>query len=329
MLLLLAACRPLPALDCTQPQVFCVSLVTAYGRVDDGGLNQLAWQAIQQALAEGLIDKADAIETIDSRDHDENIRYFAERGYDLIVTVGYALTEPTRLAADEWPAVAFLGVDHPPDAIPRPNLATVIFPEDQGGFLAGALAALITHTNRIGGVCESREFAFIWRYCEGFRAGVRYINPSLRARVIYNSESSFTDPFQNPVWGERQAQFLIETGVDVLFAVGGETARAALERAADAGVYGIGADEDQFYRLSRKDFLVSSAIKRADWAVYSVLREARSSGVFPAGERQGEYSLAPFHHLERLVLPTMRQRLEEIRQALADGRLQTGVPAEP
>ncbi len=325
----LVACGPPPAPDCTRWEVFCAGLVTAYGRVDDGGLNQRTWEGLQRALTDGLIQRAEVIESVDARDWDKNIAYFAQAGYDLIVTVDYALTESTRLAADRWPAAAFLGVDQPPDAVPRPNLATIVFPEDQGGFLAGALAALITRTGRVGGVCESQDFPSMWRYCEGFRFGARYINPDLRPRVIYNQEDSFREPFQNPEWGRKQAVFLIQTGVDVLFAAGGETARAALETAALYQVYGIGADEDQFYRLSQPEFLVSSAIKRADWAVYDLIYRARQQGVFPLGVHQGAYSLVSYHAQERLVLPTLRERLEAIQRALAEGSLPTGVPPEP
>ena len=149
---LLAACN-LPSADCARPEVFCVGLVTAYGKVDDHGLNQSAWEGVQQALSEGLIDRADFIETIDARDRAKNIHTFLDDGYDLIVTVGISMDEDTRLAADEWPDRRFIGVDQPQEE-PRPNLAGLVFPEDQGGFLAGALAALTTQTGKVAALCE-------------------------------------------------------------------------------------------------------------------------------------------------------------------------------
>ncbi|NCT22375.1 BMP family ABC transporter substrate-binding protein, partial [bacterium] len=57
--------------------MFCVGLVTGFGKVDDHGLNQSAWEGVQQALADGLIDQADFIETIDARDHGKNIAALA------------------------------------------------------------------------------------------------------------------------------------------------------------------------------------------------------------------------------------------------------------
>lgn len=324
--LLLTACN-LSATDCARPDVFCVGLVTAYGKVDNHGLNQSAWEGVQQALSEGLIDKADFIETIDARDRTKNIRAFLDDGYDLIVTVGISMDEDTRLAADEWPDRRFIGVDQP-QTESRPNLASLIFPEDQGGFLAGALAALTTKTGKVAALCEQESIPSMWRACEGFRVGVRYADSDMRARVRYKSEGGTGELFNDPAWGGEQALFMLTGGVDILFASGGETARGALETAASRGVYVIGADEDMFYQLDNADFVLSSAVKQAGPGVYALIRLA-VEGQFPAGETRGGYALGPHHSLERQVPPTVRERLEQIRLGLADGSIQTGVPAEP
>lgn len=323
----LAACNLPRATDCARPEVFCVGIVTAYGKVDDHSLNQSAWEGIQQAHNEGLIHRADFIETIDARDRAKNIRTFLENDYDLIVTVGAALEEETRLAADEWPGAAFIGVDQPAGES-RPNLATITFPEDQGGFLAGALAALTTNTGKVAALCEVESLPAMWRYCEGFRVGVRYANPDLHPRVLYKDEGATSELFNDPKWGEEQALFMLEGGVDILFAAGGETARAALETATARDVYIIGAEEDMYYQLENVDFVLSSIVRQAGASVYALIRLA-VEGMFTAGETRGTYMLGPYHSLERQVPPTVRERLEQIRIGLADGSIQTGVPTEP
>ncbi len=327
LVVLLTACNLPIASNCARPEIFCVGLVTAFGKVDDHGLNQSAWEGVQQALNEGLIYKADFIETVDARDRAKNIRTFLEDGYDLIVTVGISMDEDTRLAADGWPGAAFIGVDQP-QAESRPNLAGLVFPEDQGGFLAGALAALTTKTGKVAALCEVESIPSMWRYCEGFRVGVRYANPDLRARVLYKEEGATGELFNDFAWGEKQALFMLDGGVDILFAAGGETARGALETAAARGVFVIGAEEDMFYQLDNADFVLSSAVKWAVPGVYALIRLA-VEGQFPAGERRGEYALGPHHSLERQVQPTVRARLEQVRIGLADGSIQTGVPLEP
>lgn len=324
--LLLTACRA-TARDCMRQEVFCVGLVTDYGRVDDHGLNQSAWEGIQLALSEGMIDQANFIETIDARDRVKNIHTFLEDDYDLVVTTGYSMGEATRQTAEEWTEKLFIGVDQP-QAESLPNLSTLVFPEDQGGFLAGALAALTTNTGKVAALCDVRSIPSMWRYCEGFRVGARSIDPDMRARVIYRSDDDPDELFNDPAWGSEQALTVVKDGVDVLFAAGGNTAIGALESAASRGTYILGADEDVFYQLENADWVLSSATKNARAGVYTLIRKSVENQ-FPAGEMQGEYDLGPYHNLERQVPVTVQETMIQIRSGLANGSIKTGVPAEP
>ncbi len=210
---------------------------------------------------------------------------------------------------------------------PLTNLAILTFPEDQGGFLAGALAALTSKTGKVAALCEVESLPAMWRYCEGFRVGVRYAEPTMRADVLYKSESATSELFKDPAWGQEQALSMLKNGVDVLFAAGGETALGALEAAASHGALVIGADEDMYYQMENAEQALSSA-GRNRAGVYALIRLA-VEGQFPAGETRGEYVLCPYHELERLVPTTVHERLEQIRLGLANGSIQTGVPTEP
>ena len=74
--------------------------------------------------------------------------------YDVIVTVGFALGEATVAAAKQYPDTKFIGVDQF-QAEATPGVAGLNFPEDQAGFLAGALAAYLSRTRGVGAVCET------------------------------------------------------------------------------------------------------------------------------------------------------------------------------
>ena len=162
--------------NCAEPDVFCIGLVTLDGKIDDKALNQLAWKAVEQAERK-LNAYVNYIETVDSRDYEKNITTFAIAGYDLIISVGYAQRKATIDAAAKYPGINFIGVDQPlePDKSLPKNLTGLSFPEDQAGFLAGALAAQMTRTGKIGAVCGPDTFPPAWRYCEGFKAGANYI----------------------------------------------------------------------------------------------------------------------------------------------------------
>ncbi len=323
----LAACS-LPSQDCARPEVFCVGLVTDFGSVNEPGFNQSAWTAVEQAKAGGLVDQIAFIETIDTRDRGKNVRTLAEAGYDLVITVGYSMRKATKEAAAEFKSVHFIGVDQPQDN-KRDNLTGLVFPEDQGGFLAGALAASVTATGRVAAVCDSQSVVEMWEYCEGFREGAYYINPDLKIFVVYHNDNSPGDLFNAPDWGAETALSLAEDGVDVLFAAGGETGRGALQAAAERGVYVIGADADMYYQLDGVETQVlSSAAKDVTGGLYALIRFA-AQGELAGGEFDGGFSLAPYHALETAVGPEVRARLEEIRIGLANGTVRSNVPSIP
>ena len=170
IIVLLLAATFLPACsssnpDCARPEIVCVGLVTSIGKVDDHTFNQSAWEGVQQAQTEGLVQLAHYIETRDARDYAENIAVFADAEYDVIVTVGSALGQATTAAAEEYPEVYFIGVDQFQEAgTEKPNLAGLVFPEDQAGFLAGALAAQMTVTGKVGAVLGADAYPPAWRY---------------------------------------------------------------------------------------------------------------------------------------------------------------------
>lgn len=175
---LLSGCLTRSApLDCSSAEDFCIGLITQQGRIDQPGLNQMAWAALKKAESKlGVYVKY--IETVDSRDYEKNIATFAKAGYDLIVTVGYEQSDITLAAAQKYEHILFIGVDQPlpPDKSLPDNLTGLSFDEDQIGFLAGVLATNLTRSRRVGAVCGPDSFDPAWRYCEGFKAGVGYVN---------------------------------------------------------------------------------------------------------------------------------------------------------
>ena len=92
--------------------MFCAGLVTGFGPID-GGINQEAWLGLQDAKAGHLVDRIDAIETIDARDRAKNISTFAEDGYDVIITVGASISDETTAAAQKYTSLLFIGVEQP------------------------------------------------------------------------------------------------------------------------------------------------------------------------------------------------------------------------
>ena len=313
--------------DCAQPDVRCAGLVTDFGSVDEG-MSQQAWLALQDARSAGLLDRVDFIETVDTRDREANISAFGEDGYDIIVTVGQGIANETIAAAQKYPDLYFIGIQQMPDAVSDlTNFVTLVFHEDRSGFLAGALADMLTRTRHVAAVCEVNFIDSIRRYCDGFRAGAVYADPAIDVDVIYRSGSQEL-LFRDVDWGRATALLALEQGADVLFAVGAETADAALTAAAARGALVIGAETDQYTRLPEiRPQLVSSAILDVRLGVLTLLQRALE-GQFPGDEYVGSVGLAPFHEFEDRMAPEMVTKLETIAGDLESGAIKTDVPYE-
>ncbi len=320
-----AACSPSKP-DCARPDVFCVGFVTDAAGLQDYGLNQSAWLGIQRAQADGLIQYAAYIESNDSRDYAKNIVAFVQDGYDLIVTSGAGMRDDTLQAADLHPATVFMGLDQLPDPS-RPNFTAMIFPEDYAGFLAGALAALMTKTSRISAVCETSGIDSVWRTCDGFRAGAYYVDKKVKTSVNFRDSGSRDDLFNDPTWGQDTALSMVRQGADVIFGVGGGTGEGALQAAAEEQVYAIGSEQDQFYVTRETDlFLITSILPDASQGIYNAI-PAIKNGQHPP-KITGQIGMAPYHDLDPRVPDDVKKKIQEIYIDLLQGRILTGVSPE-
>ncbi len=313
--------------DCTSPDVFCVGLVTDVGQIDDKSFNQSAWEGVKEAKAKGIADKIDYIETTDAKDYATNIQLFADNGYDVIVTVGFALGQATDEMAQKYPNIKFIGVDQF-QAKPVANVAGLIFHEDQAGFLAGALAAMLTKTNTIGAVLGTNLVPPVVAFKEGYEHGAKYIKPDIKTISTYHP-GGLDNAFTDPEWGAATAKQAMDQGADVIFGAGGKTGNGALIEVASAAksgkdVYCIGVDTDQWLTVPEAHpCLVSSAMKLITPGVFDLIQKAKS-GDFPSGNYYGKTGLAPFHDFDAKIPQDVKDKLNEIRKGLLDGSISTG-----
>jgi len=308
--------------DCAKEDVLCVGVVTDVGEIDDKSFNQSAWEGVQQAETElGAI--VNYVETKDAKDYAANMQLFIDKSYDVIVTVGYALGTATIEAATANPDVLFIGVDQFQGAV-LPNLVGLIFHEDQSGFLAGALAAMMTQSGTIAAVLGTDLVPPVVAFKEGYEAGASYINPDINVISTYHPgglDVAFTDP----EWGATTAAQAVANGADVVFGAGGKTGNGALiEVAGTAGLYCIGVDSDQWETVPEAHAcLISSAMKLITPAVFELIQMAQG-GTFPSGNYFGAAGLAPFHDFDSTIPQDVKDRLDEIATGLLDGSITTG-----
>lgn len=306
--------------DCSRQDVFCTGLVTDVLGIDDHGINQDTWAGLQDAKINRLTDRIEYIESVDPRDYGKNITYFAEQGYDVIITTGVGLSDETLHSADLYPDSVFVGMNQPYEET-RANLISITFLEDQIGFVAGVSAAKISETRIVGAVCETSGIDSMWRYCEGFRAGALFADKNIVVQVIYRENGDREKLFLDEDWGYDTARKLIRRGADVIFAAGGVTGQGALHAAADMKIKAIGAERDQRAVLGESSSSVLTSIYgNASFEVQSLMRVLKGRGVYEPHLSQIKY--AP---LDENFPESYTQDLNLLLFSLYTGEIKTNV----
>jgi len=311
------------ASECGQPDILCVGLVTDVGQIDDKSFNQSSWKGVTLA-ADKLGARVKYIETRDAKDYATNINLFIKNHYDVIVTVGFALGETTSIAAKQHPDTMFIGIDQI-QVDPLKNLTGLVFHEEHGGYLAGALAAMLSRSGTVAAVFGTDLVPPIVKFKRGFEIGARHTNKDIKVITSFHPgglDMGFTDP----EWGAASAKQAIDQGADVIFGAGGKTGNGCLiEVAAHPGIYCIGVDTDQWQTLPEaRGCLVSSAVKLIQVSVFDLIQKA-NDGTFPGGNYFGDIGLAPFHDFDDKVPGEIKNRLTEIQNQIKNGTISVSI----
>jgi basic membrane protein A len=307
------------------PEDFTVRLVTDIGKVDDRTFNQYAYEGME--AAKDCFDfETSFIETASEADYDKNITTALEGDPDMVITVGFLLADATLAAANSHPDTQFIGIDQFQPEYPT-NYVGVNFNEDEGGYLAGVLAAGLSESGVIGVVGGREDVPPVVKLVNGYEAGAKSVNPDIQVLKIYNE--SFTAPDK----GASDAAQFIGEGADVIFGAGGQTGSGGVAHATEQGVWGIGVDQDEYFSTFNggsgpgADKLASSAVKRVDLGVFvqivDMLKGEFEGGFFALTAENGGITYAPFHDAD--VPDDVASKLEETRKGLADGSIKTGL----
>jgi basic membrane protein A and related proteins len=331
----IAACggsTPTPASSCTK--TWKVGLVTDVGKLSDKSFNFDSFKGVQDAQADAsLCVQGKAIESSTPDDYPKNIQQFIDGKYDMIIGVGFNLADAVTKAAKDNPNTKFVLVDYFDftDKVPPANLVGLLFQEDQPGFLAGALAALVSKTGTIGVVAGLQTVPPVVRYVEGYAKGAAYAKAGTKVLKIYQPESGAKD-FNDPDWGKQQGQTFISQGADVIFGAGGQTGNGALLAAKDAGKFCVGVDVDQFISYPDVDScLITSAEKHLDLAVKQavtdVVKGTFKGGIVSYNIQNDGIGLAPYHDNASKIPADVQAKIADIQSKLKSGAITTGVTA--
>jgi basic membrane protein A len=246
------------------------------------------------------------------------LRSYASHGYNLVFGNGFEYGQPMAQVAPQFPNVKFVAMT---GITSGPNLESPQLAENQGGFLSGALAGLMTKSNKVGCVA-SQQLPFIVSQMEAYKLGAKYVNKKVKARVTYTG--SFTDVAK----AKQAAEALADTGVDVLCQDADNGGPAIISVARSRHLWSIGMSEDQNSLAPRT--VLSSVVVDSSAVIQLITRQVLD-GKFTGGKpyfgvKEHAIYLAPFHGL---VPATIAQRLQRIATGIAAGTIKVPLITKP
>ena len=242
-----------------------IGVVTDVGTVNDKNFNEYTFNGAKEGAAAIGAPEPPVVVPNSDADYGPLLQAYVDQGFDVIVATGFNLVPATAPLAKANPETWFIGVDNDPcinasgDIDPTfadcsgdvatllPKYIAINYAEDQAGYLAGIVAANATKTNEIGAIGGVSLCGPCIRYIQGYMLGAKSVNPDIKVKVAWVSDSDFRLGFADQAEGKRFAdQFLQQNGnVDVLFQVAGLTGNGVIDSACGAGKMAIGVDVDQ------------------------------------------------------------------------------------
>lgn len=345
--LLLAGCAAAPpagdAVAADDHFVPCaVSDLTGF---DDKDFNQLTWEGVKAAADELGVEPKSA-ESASEDQYQGNIDGLIAEDCGFIVTVGFALANATRDAAQLNPDVDFALIDSVVtdsdfQPIELENVKPVLFDTAQAAALAGYLSAGVTKTGVVG-TYGGMPFPSVTVFMDGFADGIAHYNEVHGTTVKllgWNKKAQdglFVGGFDDFVKARTITEGLLDQGVDVVMPVAGglfqASASVAEERGTDLAVIGVNGDAYESTPEFREYYL-TSVLKNLTTAA-EVVTLATADGTFSSTPyigtlENGGVGIAPSHDWESRIDPALLAEVEELEQQIISGEFTVDSPSSP
>lgn len=306
------------------------SMVTDVGGLGDQSFNDSAYAGLQQAEEE-LGVEINVLESSAPTDYVNNLSQLAQNEFSPVFAVGFLMTDALAEVAPQFPDTNFAIID---SVVEEPNVASILFEEQQGSYLAGVVAGLMTqedtdYTNpddMVVGFLGGLESDLIEKFEAGYTAGVYSVCPE--CQVLSEYAGTTPEAFNDPTAGQEISLRFIDQGADIIYHASGGTGGGLFQAASQRNIFAIGVDSDQAQIVPDAPIL-TSMLKRVDNAVFQTVENAangemQTGSVVSYGLADDAVGLAPFYDFEDLVPQEVTDAIEEARTAIIDG--ETEVP---
>ncbi|MFF0472392.1 BMP family protein [Streptomyces sp. NPDC004284] len=256
-----------------------VKVAIAYdiGGRGDQSFNDAAYAGLKKAEDELGVKGAEAEPSQGESDADKVARLtsLARAGNNPVIGVGFSYAPAIAKVAKSFPKTTFGLIDD--TSVTAPNIANLVFNEEQGSYLAGVAAAKTSKTGTVGFI-GGVEVPLIKKFEAGFTQGVKDTNPKAKVLTQYLTQPPNFDGFSKPDLGKAAAQGQLDKGADVIYAAAGLAGSGSIEAAATAGKWAIGVDSDQYNQAGLakyKDHILTSVTKNVSGSVFNLIKSVK------------------------------------------------------
>jgi basic membrane protein A and related proteins len=296
-----------------EPGQLTLGMVTDVGGLGDRSFNDSAYRGLLRSRGQ-LGAFIQVLQSRSAADYQPNLIALTNLHFKVIYAIGFLMGLDLDQVAKQNPAQQFAIIDA---VVDDPNVVSLTFREQDGSFLAGALAAMVSKTHHIA-FLGGQDIPLLRKFEAGYVAGAREIDPSIRVDVKY------VGSFDDVAAGQELSNILLNGGADIIYAAAGKAGLGTIDAVkARNGDFAIGVDSDQDDLAPGK--VLTSMVKKVDVAVYDVASAIRNGhpmhGHVVFGLKDGAIGLTDFRYTRQAIGTQNLARLAQIERAVVDGRI--------
>lgn len=251
------------------------------------------------------------------------LRRASDAGFGLVVDLEYSHGDALQAVAKDYADVDYVILNQVKSGA---NVASVLFQEQEGSYLAGALATMVAKDAAIKGMSGKPVIGVIGgaksigidKFIVGYIQGARAVDPAAEVKVAYSNN------FGDPSIGLQMAQAMFEAGANVIYQVAGGTGLGVIQAAKETAKFAIGVDTDQ--DGVAPGFVLTSMVKRTDVAVEAVIKDY-AAHKFPGGQTltlglaQDGVGLSPMKFTHDKIPAADLAAVEDMKKKILSGEI--------
>jgi len=301
---------------------FKVGLVFDVGGRGDKSFNDAAYKGLEKAKKDFGVE-FEVIDPGDGADRESALRKLASNPeISIVFGVGFIFTEDITKIATDFPKKKFGCIDYSinPDTKIPDNVTALVFKEEEGSFLVGALAALASKTGTVGFI-GGMESSLIRKFEKGYTQGAKFINPDIKVLVTYVGVTG--ESFKNPGKAEEIAISQYSKGADVIYHASGLSGIGLFKAARENKKLAIGVDMDQYNEAP--GFVLTSMVKIVDEVIYQTIADFKNGtfkgGIRLLGLKEKGVGYVYDDNNKNLITPAFKEKLDDITKKINSGEI--------